>query len=116
MRISARATREIAKADTLLVSPVSCWEIASLVRLGRIKLDREIYRWISDLFDEERFELGNLSASAAVDAALLPEDFPSDPADRFLYAQARELAAHFVSKDDRIREYAGEGGDVRVVW
>jgi PIN domain nuclease of toxin-antitoxin system len=99
------------------VSPLSCWEIAALVRLERIRLDRDVYRWISDLLAEDRVQLLPLSTQAAVGAGVLPaEGFPGDPADRFLYAQARELAVPFVTKDMRIRDYARRAGDVRAVW
>ena len=39
-RLSATARRTIAAAGTILVSPVSFWEIALLVAKGRIGLDR----------------------------------------------------------------------------
>lgn len=116
-RISVRAQREIARADSLLVSPVTCWEIATLVRKSRLRLDRDVYLWIADLYEEEAIESVPVSVEAALSAGLLPADtFPGDPADRFLYATAREMVVPFVTKDVRIREYARSAGDIRTIW
>jgi PIN domain nuclease of toxin-antitoxin system len=41
----------------------------------------------------------------AVAATRLPEPFHADPADRFLVAQARELAVPLLSADNKIRAY-----------
>lgn len=116
-RLSERAAREIARAETLLVSPISCWEIATLRRLGRIDLDRETHAWFRDLFTAERVEEALLSSHAAIDAAeLVKEGFHGDPADGFLYATAREHLVPLLTKDERIARFASQSGDVRVVW
>lgn len=116
-RLSQRAAREIARADVLFVSPMSCWEIAALFVKGRIALDRDIYAWTRDLLDQERVEPAPVSPQTAVGAGLLSQaGFHGDPADRFLYATARELAVPLVTKDSSIRDYAKTAKDVRVVW
>src|SRR5688572_7080934 len=74
-RLSSRAEREIAKADDLLISPVSCWEIATLVRMERIRLDRDVYVWIDDLFGQDRVRTAQVSPQIAVAAGLLPSRF-----------------------------------------
>lgn len=115
-RLSARAARELARSDSLLVSVFSCWEIATLVRKRRFVLDRDVYDWIADALETPRVELAQVSAEIAVGAGLLSSDFPGDPTDRFLYSTARELVSPLVTKDARIREYARKAGDVRIVW
>lgn len=116
-RLSQRAAREITKADTILISPISCWEVATLLVKGRIALDRDVYAWIRDLLAQERLEPAPLSPQAAVGAALLGQaGFPGDPADRFLYATARELVVPLVTKDSAIRQYARTTKDVRTIW
>jgi len=113
-RLSRRAAREIAKAGTVLVSAVSFWEIATLLRKGRIALDSDVYVWIADLLREDHIAMAPLSAQAALDAGLLP-DFPGDPADRLLYATAQELIVPMVTKDIKIRSYAAHA-TVTAIW
>lgn len=58
-RLSPTAARAIARAEAVLVSPISCWEVATLTTKGRVRLDRDVYAWVRDLFaEEERLELG----------------------------------------------------------
>ncbi|MGH8908982.1 MAG: type II toxin-antitoxin system VapC family toxin [Egibacteraceae bacterium] len=116
-RLSRRVERELARADAILISPVSCWEIATLLEKGRIKLDREIYTWIRDLFNEERIMPAPPSPQTAVSAALLGQrGFHGDPADRFLYATARDLSVPLMTKDERIQEFAKQNGDIKTIW
>ena len=116
-RLSATARRAIAAAGTILVSPVSFWEIALLVAKGRVGLDRDPSVWVQDFLQTERVGVAELTPTAAVAAARLPlSGFPGDPADGFLYATARERDVPFVSKDERIRAHARRARDLRVVW
>lgn len=116
-RLSARAAREIARAEAVLVSPISCWELTMLVAKERIALDRDIHAWVGDLFGDDHILPAELSPQAAVAAGLLASaGFPGDPADRFLYATARDLLVPFVTKDTAIRAYARTTGDVRTIW
>jgi PIN domain nuclease of toxin-antitoxin system len=116
-RLSARASREIARADVVLVSPISCWETAILAAKGRVALDRDVFVWIRDLFDDDRVDVAGLSPQATAGAALLPgEGFRGDPADCLLYATARELAVPLVTKDSAIREHAATTRGLRTIW
>jgi PIN domain nuclease of toxin-antitoxin system len=115
-RLSRAAAREIARADVVLVSPISFWEIATLQEKGRIVLDRDIFNWVSDLLEEEALEIAALSPHVATDAALLGPGFNGDPADRLIYATARELRSTLVTKDRHMQDFARAGKDVRVVW
>lgn len=114
-RLSVTAARQLAAADMVLISPISCWEVATLVAKQRIALDREVAQWVRDLFEEPTTEVAGLSPMAAVQAA----DFAGiggDPADRLLCATAAELAVPFVSKDRHIRAWARETKLIRTVW
>lgn len=117
-RLSQRAARELARTDTILISPIPCWEIATLLAKGRIGLDREVYTWIRDLFSSnDRITPAPLSPQAAVGAALLGQQgFHGDAADRFLYATAREFSVPLMTKDEQIRQFAEQSGDLKTVW
>lgn len=96
----------------LLVSAISCWEVAMLVNCGRLALDLEVERWLTLLASHPAVRLLPLEPAIAVAAARLPEPFHADPADRFLVAQARALAIPLLSADNKIRSYA----HVRSLW
>ena len=115
-RLTRAATRAIDTAAEILISPLTCWEIATLHRLGRIELDRHPQQWIRDLLASERISEAPLSPEAAAWAGGLAADFPGDPIDRLLYGTARDLRIPLVTKDDRLRAAADALPDVRVIW
>lgn len=91
------------------------WEVAMLASRGRVALDREPLSWARDLLAGGKVEAAALTPSAAMSAAGLV-DFPGDPADRFIYATARELGVPLASKDRLLRDYSVNHNDVRVLW
>ena len=116
-RLSDAARGQIESAPRALVSPISCWEVGTLERRGRIALDRPVRRWIADVLADPRIDLAPLTSEASGWAgAELGDAFAGDPADRLLYATARWLRVPFVSKDERIHAFATAEGDVHVVW
>jgi PIN domain nuclease of toxin-antitoxin system len=115
-RLSAAAAALINRADTVLVSPISCWEVAMLVAKERVALDRPVDVWTNDLFATgESSRAADLSPAIAVSAAQLPE-FHGDPADRLIYATAKSVGVPLVTKDERLQEYAALSGDVTTAW
>ncbi len=46
-----------------------------------------------------------LTPATATEAALLGDEFPSDPADRLIYATARSEGAALVTRDSTLREF-----------
>lgn len=115
-RLSTGAMAAIGGAEQVLVSPISCWEVAMLVAKGTIGLDRPVSTWVNDLLGE---------SGPAVEAALSPiiavragtiEGFHGDPADRLIYATAVLGPFPLVTKDRRLRQVAEAEGHVPVVW
>lgn len=90
----------------LLVSAISCWEVAMLVNRGRLALSLDVERWLTLLACHPAVRMVALEPAVAVEATRLPEPFHADPADRFLVAQARALAIPLLSADSKIRSYA----------
>jgi PIN domain nuclease of toxin-antitoxin system len=93
------------QAPGLLVSTISCWEVAMLVQRGRLALSLEVERWLAVMASIPAVRLLPLEPAVAVAATRLPEPFHADPVDRFLVAQARELAVPLLSADRKIRDY-----------
>lgn len=100
------------QAPGLLVSAISCWEVAMLVQRGRLALSLEVERWLALVVSITAVHLVPLEPAVAVAATRLPEPFHADPADRFLVAQARELAVPLLSADNKIRAYP----HVHILW
>jgi PIN domain nuclease of toxin-antitoxin system len=105
------AIRRAAAAGSLLVSPVSAWEVGLLATRRRQPLT---FRptpvlWIERLLARPGIRPAPLPHRVAVSAASLPGKLHGDPADRLLIATARELGVPLVTRDRRILDYAEEG-------
>lgn len=98
----------------LLISTVSAWEIGTLVRKGRIRLDLEPLAWMQRFLAAAGLRCLPLSLDAALGASSLPEPLHNDPADRMLIATARELGVPLMTRDRLIHEYAATSGTIRV--
>lgn len=113
-RMSKRALEHITAAEVVLISPITCWELAMLVGKQRVALDRPTAVWVRDLLVGD-VRLADLTARAAISAAELG-DFHGDPADRIIYATARTLGCPLVSQDQRLRRYASKDRGATVIW
>ncbi|MGH3975834.1 MAG: type II toxin-antitoxin system VapC family toxin, partial [Pseudonocardiaceae bacterium] len=114
-RISGSAWKQITAVSCVLVSPISCWEVAMLVGKERVRLDRPTAAWIHDVLATDGIGVAELTPGIAVAAAELA-DFHGDPADRFLYATARLLDVPLLSKDPLLHGYAETDRTVTVIW
>lgn len=115
-RLSRAAAAAIGGADALLLSSLTFWEAATLKRLGRIELDRELSVWVQDVLRQPQIAVASLSPEAAAWAGDLGPDFPGDPIDRLLYATSRDLRVPLITKDDGLRAYATTNGDIQTIW
>lgn len=114
-RLSRRARSALDEAARVLVSPLTCWEVALLVAKGRIGLDRPTVVWCNDVLSGDRVELAELSPLAAIMAGEY-DGMHGDPVDRMLYATAGELKVPLVSKDRLLHDFASRDGRVQVLW
>lgn len=111
-RLGKAARRSLEAAKRVGVPAICCLEVATLVKRGRISLDRPALEWMLDALGGGRVDLLPLTPAVAVKAADLPANFPGDPADRIIAATAILESAVLVTKDDRIRESTL----VRTIW
>jgi PIN domain nuclease of toxin-antitoxin system len=113
---AALDTIEMARfSGGVLVSPVSAWEIGTLVRKGRIALDSDPVSWIHRFLGQAGVRLIPLTVEAAAGSSFLPEPFHGDPADRMLVATARQLGVPLVTRDRKIIDYAAATSAVSVI-
>ena len=109
-RLSDRARGAISAAGSIGVAAVSCWEVAMFVLRGRLALDRGVTRWVRQALARPGVAALTLTPQAALTAALLEgENAPTDPADRFIYATAREAGAPLLTRDERLRGFDPRG-------
>ncbi len=92
----------------LYVSPISVWEVATLVRKGRLGLSQDIRPWVGRAL-AEGIRFAQFTADVALDSGLLPGVPPRDPADQMLIATARALGATLVTRDREILAYGATG-------
>lgn len=112
-RCSTAATDAIEGAAELAVAAITWYELAWLARHGRISVALPIGSWLGTLARSVRTVA--LSPAIAATAVSLPETFPSDPADRLIYATAVESGWPLVTKDARIRSHRGSPS-VPTIW
>ena len=95
----------IETADAVAVSAISCWEVAWLVRRGRLQLKLEFDRWIESSLVGSGVNCLPVDHLIAIRSANFPEHH-RDPADRLIIATAIEYNAGFISLDQAFTQYA----------
>ncbi len=116
-KISSKAAPALKKAGgmgSMLISPISLWEIAMLVRKKRLVLGRPTLEWITDTLDHPGLAIAPMTPKVAVDSNELPDRFAGDPADCILIATARTEGAILATRDSLILDY-GALGHVKVL-
>lgn len=93
------------EASGLNVSIISCWEVAKLVELGRLQLDRPVLEWIKNALRQPGIRLVDLDPAIVVESTQLPGKIHRDPADQLIVATARLLGCPLLTVDDRLRKY-----------
>ena len=93
----------------LVISPITAWEIATLVAKKRILLTLRPEVWFSKLCDLPGVTLVDMPPSVLIASTSLPGKTPADPADRILIATAREFDYTLVTRDRLLLKYASSG-------
>ena len=104
-RLSSAQAEAIANAgpdNPLLISDISLWEISTLTRLGRLRLQYPLRDWLERAVAPPLVRRIGISPAIAAEVASLPDSFHRDPADRLLVATARILGATLLTADNRI--------------
>ena len=93
----------------LVISPITAWEIATLVAKKRILLTLRPEVWFSKLCELPGVTLVDMPPSVLIASTSLPGKTPADPADRILIATAREFDYTLVTRDRLLLKYASSG-------
>jgi len=103
-RLSPSAGQALGAADEIVVAGITWYELARLATRGRVAFVGSLASWLQRIASEVR-TIG-LTPAIAVSAASLPDTFPSDAADRIIFATAMEHGWPLVSKDASMRAHA----------
>jgi len=96
--------------NSVFVSAVSAWEIATKFRRGRLSSASELVQDFGGYLDQEHFLSLPVSYDHGIRAGMLPGPH-QDPFDRMLIAQA-EIEKLFIVSNEKIFDQYG----VRRVW
>lgn len=101
-------------ADALAASAISFWEVALLLRKGRLALRLPVEQWRRDFLEQGLIELP-ITGTIGIAAAQL-RCFQADPADRIIVAAAQNLGATLFTADEKILAWPGrlDRRDARV--
>ncbi len=96
----------------IIISAISAWEIAMLVKQEKLLLAMDVDSWLATVAKIEHVRFIPVDVEISVKSVDLPGEFHKDPADRLIVATARKLAVPLVTKDEKIRGYA----HVKTIW
>jgi len=102
----ANVIETAAGRSELLLSPISAWEIGTLVKKRRLLLTMPTSDFIRSLFGRPGVVLAAFTPEIAAAATTLPGAFHADPVDRILIATAAAYGAQLVTRDKEIHRYA----------
>ena len=112
MALSEDAAATIAEAErnggSILISPITAWEVGLLVSRGRLALATSPLRWFEGLLDAGLI-LAPLTPEILIHSSFLPGGVLRDPADRTLATTARTMGCRLMTRDRILLDYAREG-------
>jgi PIN domain nuclease of toxin-antitoxin system len=94
-----------AATGQVYVSSISAWEVALLVRRGRLELTMAVEDWIARSEALPFLHFVPVDNRIALRSASQPDALPRDPADRMIVATALSLRAPVVTCDEKIRQW-----------
>ena len=105
-RLPQNVRRAVSRAESVLVSAASGWEVAIKIGLGTLRLG-DPFAW---MVDNSGFTALPVTLAHTERLTLLPS-YHRDPFDRMLVAQAQCEKATVVTHDPQFRAY-----DVPILW
>jgi PIN domain nuclease of toxin-antitoxin system len=114
-KLSSPAEEAIAAAISekgILISSISSWEIAVLVKRGRLELAIDHRDWISKTQGLPFVQFVPVDNLIALRSVELPGEFHADPADRIIAATAMTMAIPLITCDQKIIRYP----HLQTIW
>lgn len=114
-QLSRKATATIANAAherALVVSDISLWEIAMLIKKERLLINISATKFLQLFLQSRNVEVRTISPEIAELSANLGPEIGNDPADRIIAATAIMSNAHLITADQRLRDF----GLLKTIW
>ena len=109
---AANAIETAVKENGIIISSISTWEMALLIKKGRLNLSIDVRDWVRKTENLPFVRFIAVDNTISLRSLSLPGDFHPDPADRIITATALTIAAPLVTKDEKIRNYP----HVKTIW
>jgi PIN domain nuclease of toxin-antitoxin system len=103
-----RAMRE----GQINISSISAWEVAVLVKKGRLELTMHAEDWIARSEALPFLQFIPVDNHIAVRSTQLPGPLHDDPADRIIIATTLSLGGTLITRDGKLRKYH----HVKTLW
>ena len=107
-----KVLKQANEGEGIYFSEWSLWEIAMLMKKGRLDPGTDYAAFIKLLFDSNNYVLTGINAEIASRAVHLPDTVNQDPMDRILIATALYHQCPLVTGDRNILQ----SGAVSTVW
>ena len=102
-----KAAKEDIESTTKCAKDViSVWEIALLVRKGRLDLPFGVEQWVQRSLQLPGIQLLPFTPRIAIESVQLPDSLNKDPSDRILVATARIQALTLLTRDKDVVRFA----------
>ena len=111
-RKALNAINHASQHDGLMISEISVWEMAMILKLGRIKVDCS-FRELMDLILASRpYHLKGISPEIADLAVFGLSSINKDPADRLIAATALSEKIPLITSDTHLRH----SKEIETIW
>jgi PIN domain nuclease of toxin-antitoxin system len=107
-----RAIEVASQTGQVYVSSISVWEVALLVKRGRLELTMGIDDWLRHCEALPELYFVPVNNNIALRSVQIPEFASADPADRIIMATALALGTPLVTRDRRIQDF----NQVTTIW
>ena len=105
--LSDTAKQEIFKADNsdgIIICDISFWEIAMLIKKGRIEIDVTYLEFIDLVKASNNYIIQSITPEIAELSTTLPVEINADPADRLIAASSIITKTALVTADKNLRQ------------
>lgn len=100
-----RTLLSLHESTGLVVSAISCWEVAKKAASGAMLIELPIDEWMAKAIAYPGIKIEHLSPAIVIESTRLPAGFHKDPADELIVATSRILKCTLLTSDGKIRRY-----------